>query len=168
MSDDLPDPPERLPAVPLVFGEVLREQDEAMPERMAAARARWLSTHLAKRAEPRWRPRFARVVVPTWARWVAGISCIVIGVALVLRAPPPNSTRADWVVPVDPLEQAALAFANEASPEELARAGVYPKGVSAILAGRPFPSLAAVDAAPGVGRRTLEALRRGAKRASGG
>jgi len=52
----------------------------------------------------------------------------------------------------------ALTFVNTASEEQLRAAGVYGRGVSVVLGGRPFASLSAFGDTPYVGAKTVEAV----------
>lgn len=52
----------------------------------------------------------------------------------------------------------ALSIANTATPAQLEQGGVYSGGANAILAGRPFTTLAAVSETYGVGPATMQAL----------
>mgnify|MGYP000474394852 CR=1 FL=1 len=68
---------------------------------------------------------------------------------------------------IDPVavcaSDAFLDFVNTATEEQLDAAGVYYSGVDSILAMRPFEDRASVDAAPGVGDSSMNALTRWAE-----
>lgn len=59
--------------------------------------------------------------------------------------------------------EAALRFANTATPEQLTAAGIYERGVEILVAKRPFDSLEAVGATYGVGQKTMQSLRAAAE-----
>lgn len=56
----------------------------------------------------------------------------------------------------------ALAFVNTATPEQLAAAGIYRKGVEIIVAKRPFASLQAFGGTYGIGSKTVQTVRNAA------
>jgi hypothetical protein len=59
---------------------------------------------------------------------------------------------------------AAVAWVNRATPEELAAAGVYRRGVEVVLENRPFADMKTFAATRMVGTKTVEAALHGAGR----
>lgn len=54
--------------------------------------------------------------------------------------------------------RAVLSLVNTANEDTLRQAGIYSRGVKALLAARPFDSIQALADAPGVGEKTLQQL----------
>lgn len=59
---------------------------------------------------------------------------------------------------------AAVAWVNRATPEELAAAGVYRRGVEVVVANRPFADMKAFASTKLIGTKTVEAALRGSGR----
>ncbi|MCA9494940.1 MAG: hypothetical protein KC621_33665 [Myxococcales bacterium] len=55
---------------------------------------------------------------------------------------------------------AMVRFVNTATPDQLAAAGVYDRGVGVILQNRPFASAEAFAATSGIGTKTVQACLR--------
>lgn len=84
--------------------------------------------------------------------------------AAVVPAPEPIAEVAEAAEPLvlkgvsveDPA--ALLAFANDATDDQLKEAGIKGKALSTLVDARPYASAEALGDTPGVGRRTLQAL----------
>lgn len=161
------EPPDQAPAAPLLFGHVLREGGDDLEERLTVARERWWRAVERLEGAPvrAWAWRFPRI--PPVLRGLVGVVCLWVGAAGIARAPLDDSARQGPVAPATVTRAEVLQFVNGASEAELLATGVYRRGVRSILAARPFASWEALDHTPGIGPRTLQALRRGAERKPG-
>jgi hypothetical protein len=74
------------------------------------------------------------------------------------RAPKPARLEVDGVSFDAAHAARALEFINTATPDTLAQAGVYERGVGLILQKRPFSSMEAFGETSGIGGKTVEAV----------
>jgi hypothetical protein len=72
---------------------------------------------------------------------------------------PPQSTSVDGVSFSSGQAKHTLVMANDGTKEIFNAAGIRTQEFNRVLAGRPYASLAAVAAAPGVGPKTLQRMR---------
>ena len=160
-------PPQGPVPVPVLFSMVLDDGVEDLAPRLAEARQRWLTLYVESDTPPRRRWEL-RWTAPAWLSLGVGSLLFLAGLAVVAATARQSIPERDQYVVPGPTSEMVLRFVNEASEDQLRRAGVYPRGVDVIVEGRPFPTLAALDAAPGIGAKTLAALRRAAQPPPGG
>ncbi len=73
------------------------------------------------------------------------------------EASPAKDVNVDGVFMRADQARGVLHWVNTASEDELRSAGIYGRGVNALVEGRPFASIEALGASPGVGEKTLRA-----------
>lgn len=76
---------------------------------------------------------------------------------VLVEAAPAKDVNVDGVFMRAEQASRVLRWVNTASEEQLRGAGIYGRGVNALVEGRPFGSIEALAASPGVGEKTLRA-----------